>query len=87
MATPDPLSPPFGMSPDFIKMREVITDNPHSWDEAWNKNLTPWDTGGIQPPLREVTQSGEVPLATTGRALVDPDTTRYISRRNWAWTR
>ncbi|KAJ7151030.1 S-adenosyl-L-methionine-dependent methyltransferase [Mycena filopes] len=69
-ASTSPLSTPAAMNPDVVRMRQVITDNPHSWNEAWNQKLTPWDAGEIQPPLREVTQSGEVPFATTGRALV-----------------
>ncbi|KAJ7192268.1 thiol methyltransferase 1 [Mycena pura] len=51
-------------------VRDIITEDPHSWDKAWSKNLIPWDAGEIQPPLREVIQSGEVPFPTQGRALV-----------------
>jgi len=47
-----------------------VNENPHSWDEAWKQNVTPWDFGAIQPPLREVTQSGEVTFPKTGRAFV-----------------
>ncbi|KAK7046729.1 S-adenosyl-L-methionine-dependent methyltransferase [Favolaschia claudopus] len=54
----------------MAKVREIITDDPHSWDEAWKQNLTPWDFGRIQPPLKEVTQSGELALPTHGRAFI-----------------
>ncbi|KAJ7336407.1 S-adenosyl-L-methionine-dependent methyltransferase [Mycena albidolilacea] len=57
-------------NPIRAKIREIITDNPHSWDDAWKQNVTPWDAGAIQPPLREVTQSGEVVFPKTGRAFV-----------------
>ncbi|KAJ6486822.1 S-adenosyl-L-methionine-dependent methyltransferase [Mycena sanguinolenta] len=53
-----------------VKVREIITDNPQSWDEAWKQNLTPWDSGAMQPALWEVTQSGEVALPSNGRAFV-----------------
>ncbi|KAF7349207.1 S-adenosyl-L-methionine-dependent methyltransferase [Mycena sanguinolenta] len=53
-----------------VKVREIITDNPHSWDEAWKQKLTPWDSGAMQPALREVTQSGEVAFPSNGRAFV-----------------
>ncbi|KAF8189949.1 S-adenosyl-L-methionine-dependent methyltransferase [Mycena galopus ATCC 62051] len=55
---------------DRIKIREIVTDNPHSWDEAWKRNVTPWDSGAMQPALREVTQSGEFAFPRSGRALV-----------------
>jgi len=61
---------PVAKNPDVVRMRELITDDPLSWDQAWKQNVTPWDAGEIQPPLREVTQSGEVAFARTGRALV-----------------
>ncbi|KAJ7833114.1 S-adenosyl-L-methionine-dependent methyltransferase [Mycena olivaceomarginata] len=57
-------------NPIRAKIREIITDNPHSWDDAWKQNVTPWDAGAIQPPLREVTQSGEVVFPKSGRAFV-----------------
>ncbi|KAJ7149035.1 Alpha/Beta hydrolase protein [Mycena crocata] len=54
----------------MAKLRSIITDDPHTWDEAWNQNVTPWDAGEIQPPLREVTQSGEINFPASGRAFV-----------------
>ncbi|KAJ7136102.1 S-adenosyl-L-methionine-dependent methyltransferase [Mycena epipterygia] len=54
----------------MAKLQAMITDDPHTWDQAWNQNITPWDAGGIQPPLREVVQSGEVDFPKTGRAFV-----------------
>ncbi|KAJ7627662.1 S-adenosyl-L-methionine-dependent methyltransferase [Mycena polygramma] len=57
-------------APDRVRIRELITDDPHSWDQAWQQNVTPWEAGEIQPPLREVTQSGEVAFPKSGRAFV-----------------
>lgn len=34
------------------------------------KDVTPWDAGTLQPPLKELIESKRVPLPTTGRALV-----------------
>ncbi|KAJ6631225.1 S-adenosyl-L-methionine-dependent methyltransferase [Mycena sp. CBHHK59/15] len=57
--------------PDMRKMvRKIVTDDPNTWDKAWSQNITPWDAGDIQPPLREVLTSGEVEFPTSGRALV-----------------
>jgi len=58
------------MRPEMAKLQAMITDDPHTWDKAWNLNITPWDAGNIQPPLREVLQSGEVDFPKTGRAFV-----------------
>ncbi|KAJ6499573.1 S-adenosyl-L-methionine-dependent methyltransferase [Mycena vitilis] len=66
MATPTSAA----AAPDRVKLRDLITDDPHSWDEAWNQDVTPWEAGEIQPPLREVTQSGEVVFPRSGRAFV-----------------
>ncbi|KAJ7076112.1 S-adenosyl-L-methionine-dependent methyltransferase [Mycena belliarum] len=52
------------------KLRAIITDDPYTWDEAWKQNLTSWDAGDIQPPLREIVQSGEIAFPKTGRAFV-----------------
>ncbi|KAJ7627669.1 S-adenosyl-L-methionine-dependent methyltransferase [Mycena polygramma] len=65
-------------APDRVRLRELITDDPHSWDQAWNQNITPWEAGGIQPPLREVTQSGEVAFPRSGRAFVPGCGSRLI---------
>lgn len=32
--------------------------------------VTPWDAGDLQPPLRDLLNSGELKLPTAGRALV-----------------
>ena len=34
------------------------------------KEVTPWDAGQLQPPLKELIESKRLPLPTTGRALV-----------------
>ncbi|KAJ7057774.1 S-adenosyl-L-methionine-dependent methyltransferase [Mycena amicta] len=54
----------------FKRVRELVTDDPYSWNSAWAEGATPWDAGGSQPPLREILQSGEVHFPTSGRALV-----------------
>ncbi|KAJ7236165.1 S-adenosyl-L-methionine-dependent methyltransferase [Mycena rebaudengoi] len=52
------------------KLREIVTDDPQSWDKAWIQNLTPWDAGEFQPALQEIIQSGEVNFPRIGRAFV-----------------
>ncbi|KAJ3979916.1 S-adenosyl-L-methionine-dependent methyltransferase [Lentinula detonsa] len=51
-------------------IRTFLTEDPQSWDILWKKKVTPWDSGEIQPPLRQVIESGDVPFARGGRALV-----------------
>ncbi|KAF5385586.1 hypothetical protein D9757_006776 [Collybiopsis confluens] len=53
-----------------VTLRDIITEDPQSWDVAWKTKVTPWDSGEIQPPLRDVIQSGEVTFPKGGRALV-----------------
>ncbi|KAJ6631194.1 S-adenosyl-L-methionine-dependent methyltransferase [Mycena sp. CBHHK59/15] len=69
MTTPT-FTPAIATLPEMAKLRAIITDDPHTWDQAWNQNVTPWDTGDIQPPLREVLRSEEVKFPTSGRAFV-----------------
>ncbi|KAJ7484678.1 S-adenosyl-L-methionine-dependent methyltransferase [Mycena latifolia] len=52
------------------KVRAIITDDPNTWDHVWTQNLTPWDAGDTQPPLKEILDSGEVDFPTSGRAFV-----------------
>ncbi|RPD67030.1 thiol methyltransferase 1 [Lentinus tigrinus ALCF2SS1-7] len=53
------------------KIRKIIQDREQDgWDEAWQKDVTPWDAGTLQPPLKDLIESKRVPLPTTGRALV-----------------
>ncbi|KAJ7751865.1 S-adenosyl-L-methionine-dependent methyltransferase [Mycena olivaceomarginata] len=68
-------------NPIRAKIREIITDNPHSWDDAWKQNVTPWDAGAIQPPLREVTQSGEVAFPKWARLCSRGYDAIYISSK------
>ncbi|KAJ6590512.1 S-adenosyl-L-methionine-dependent methyltransferase [Mycena vulgaris] len=70
MATPAPTTPTDETRLEMAKLRAMITDDPQTWDQAWNQKITPWDAGDIQPPLREVVQSGEVAFPKTGRAFV-----------------
>jgi len=65
------MDPTFAALSVMEKVRAIVKDDdPKSWDIAWQAKLTPWDNGEIQPPLREVIESGEVALPRTGRALV-----------------
>jgi len=65
-------SAPMVNFPGMVELREIITaDAPSgSWDVAWQKKLTPWDAGDVQPPLKEVIESGLVDFPRQGRALV-----------------
>ncbi|KAF8056711.1 S-adenosyl-L-methionine-dependent methyltransferase [Lyophyllum atratum] len=57
--------------PDVARVREIVkSGDPLTWDLAWLANLTPWDNGEIQPPLREVVESGVIDFPRQGRALV-----------------
>ncbi|KAJ7604260.1 S-adenosyl-L-methionine-dependent methyltransferase [Roridomyces roridus] len=58
------------LSPSMVKLRGIITDDMNTWDQAWEQNVTPWETGTSQPPLLEVLRSGEVPFPRSGRAFV-----------------
>ncbi|KIK71430.1 hypothetical protein GYMLUDRAFT_33598 [Collybiopsis luxurians FD-317 M1] len=51
-------------------MKDIVTDDPQSWDILWQRNILPWETGDIQPPLRQLIEGGEVPFSKNGRALV-----------------
>ncbi|KAG6888705.1 hypothetical protein C0995_006498 [Termitomyces sp. Mi166 len=57
--------------PDVAKVREIVKGgNPSDWDTVWQANITPWDAGEFQPPLREVIESGDIDFPRQGRALV-----------------
>jgi len=54
-------------------MRKIV--NPavvSTWDDAWKVNVTPWDSGDIQPPLKELIEGNVdgIVWPKTGRALV-----------------
>ncbi|KAK7033678.1 hypothetical protein VNI00_012678 [Paramarasmius palmivorus] len=50
------------------QLQAIVSPNDHSsWDVAWKQNITPWDNGNTQPPLKQILQ--ELPL-TGRRALV-----------------
>ncbi|RDB16040.1 putative thiol methyltransferase 2 [Hypsizygus marmoreus] len=71
MSVPSNPIPPVASLPDVAKVREIIKgDDPSTWDIAWQANLTPWDGGDIQPPLREIIESGGIDFPRKGRALV-----------------
>ncbi|THH08547.1 hypothetical protein EW146_g8952 [Bondarzewia mesenterica] len=51
--------------------RKLVAE--HGWEEAWKKNITPWESHGTakaQPALRELIESSRLDLPTSGRALV-----------------
>jgi len=60
------------------RVREIIATTPASenaWDLAWQEGATPWDSGHIQPPLREYMESDDgrcfrSTLSAGSRALV-----------------
>lgn len=52
------------------RVHSIVTEDPKSWDELWKQDLTPWDDGQMQPPLRSLIESKELELPPTGRALV-----------------
>jgi methyl halide transferase len=61
------------------KLQSIVSpDDPCSWDIAWKQNVTPWDHGNTQPPLKQILQelpitgsnTGSVPGSAPGRALV-----------------
>ncbi|KAL0059366.1 hypothetical protein AAF712_013877 [Marasmius tenuissimus] len=52
------------------RARDIITDDPHTWHEAWERGATPWDFKQSQPPLRSLLESEELDLPATGKALV-----------------
>ncbi|EKM54217.1 uncharacterized protein PHACADRAFT_257911 [Phanerochaete carnosa HHB-10118-sp] len=52
-------------------VRDLVAKDPvRGWDDAWKANMTPWDDGGVQPPLRDLLSAHELKLPTSGRALV-----------------
>ncbi|KAG8218394.1 hypothetical protein J3R82DRAFT_4018 [Butyriboletus roseoflavus] len=49
----------------------IIKESPVSgWDNAWKIGITPWDSGDIQPALRNLITSSELDLPKNGRALI-----------------
>ncbi|KAJ3723807.1 S-adenosyl-L-methionine-dependent methyltransferase [Lentinula raphanica] len=58
--------------PNANEMRKYLTSESESWDRLWANGLTPWEAGAVdvQPPLKMVVQSGEIPWPKEGKALV-----------------
>ncbi|KIM91039.1 hypothetical protein PILCRDRAFT_94640 [Piloderma croceum F 1598] len=50
------------------KLVEQFKDE--GWDKAWQEDITPWDAGGVQPPLRDLLFSNQLDWPRKGRALV-----------------
>ncbi|KAG8962659.1 hypothetical protein FRC03_003912 [Tulasnella sp. 419] len=47
-------------------LREIIRDRgDEAWNVAWQKKITPWDSGDVQPPLKDLATS---PL---GKTIID----------------
>jgi len=59
-------------SAQIQQLRQIVADDPAgtSWDLLWKNNLTPWDRGETQLPLRNLLKSGKIPFPTSGKALV-----------------
>ncbi|KAG6915137.1 hypothetical protein DXG01_013101 [Tephrocybe rancida] len=56
---------------EVSKLREIVkSGEPSAWDDAWQADITPWDAGDFQPPLKEVIESGNVDFPRQGHALV-----------------
>jgi SAM-dependent methyltransferase len=52
-------------------MKTLISQDPlGGWEKAWAQEITPWDGGSSQPPLRDVITSSGIPFPRSGRALV-----------------
>ncbi|KXN84483.1 putative thiol methyltransferase 2 [Leucoagaricus sp. SymC.cos] len=54
-------------------MRQLLTpEDPSSWDRLWKAGVTPWDSGEVQPPLKEAIEGGHdgIEWPTSGSALV-----------------
>jgi len=53
------------------QFKKMLAENPDSgWDTAWKQDITPWDAGKIQPPLRDLIESYRLDLPVSGKALV-----------------
>ncbi|KAM5543778.1 hypothetical protein V8D89_002395 [Ganoderma adspersum] len=53
------------------KLRQMIKEHDDGgWDFAWKSDVTPWDVGSYQPPLKEVLDDKSICLPASGRALV-----------------
>ncbi|KAF7981578.1 hypothetical protein HWV62_32614 [Athelia sp. TMB] len=53
------------------KLRKLVAEDPiNGWDKAWQKSVTPWDRGNVQPPLRDLLLSSDIDWPRAGRALV-----------------
>ncbi|KAH9844042.1 S-adenosyl-L-methionine-dependent methyltransferase [Rhodofomes roseus] len=54
-----------------VQLRQLIKEDPvDGWDKAWQNEVTPWDAGEAQPPLRSLLASGLLDLPETGKAFV-----------------
>ncbi|KZT72612.1 S-adenosyl-L-methionine-dependent methyltransferase [Daedalea quercina L-15889] len=61
----------FLSNPGFVQLRKFTGEDPvDGWDKAWQNDVTPWDAGEAQPPLRSLLASGVLDLPKTGTALV-----------------
>ncbi|KAF5369586.1 hypothetical protein D9758_002566 [Tetrapyrgos nigripes] len=62
---------------DRRTVQAIVNDDPNSWETVWSQNLKPWDGGGVQPPLRDLIDSGQLDLPDNGQALVPGCGTGY----------
>ncbi|TFK56081.1 S-adenosyl-L-methionine-dependent methyltransferase [Heliocybe sulcata] len=62
---------PIANIPGMTRIKQLIAEDPvGAWDKAWKENVTPWDAGEVQPPLRDLVEQNQVPLPRSGRAFV-----------------
>ncbi|KAG9317223.1 hypothetical protein JVU11DRAFT_1416 [Chiua virens] len=60
-----------GISEANKELVRIVKENPTTgWDDAWKVGMTPWDTGDVQPPLRDLILSNEIDLPKVGRAFI-----------------
>jgi len=74
-----PASLPDERKKQVLTLREIIADkgnNDAGWETAWQRKITPWDAGRIQPALREFLDSNQITLPK-GRVIVPGCGTGY----------
>ncbi|KAF8647989.1 hypothetical protein AX16_006419 [Volvariella volvacea WC 439] len=64
---------PAAKHPGVLKLQSIIKgDDVQTWDQVWKLQVTPWDAGFSQPPLKEVVESGEVAFPRGGEGVSKP---------------
>jgi len=72
MADLDPGMTDTSALPAVQGIRQILADDTTGagWETLWKMNVTPWDRGEMQAPLKELVERNKVPLPTQGKALV-----------------